>query len=54
MYNIHLYIAPDRPKEERIRRKQLVETMTEKRKLEPNSKFIIRNDAVVRDDGAKK
>ena len=50
-----VYAAPDQlqPKEERIRRKQLVEKLKEKRKLEPNSKFTIRNDDVVRDNGAK-
>ena len=38
-----VYVAPDRPKDERIKRKQLVEGLKDKRK-----QFVIRNGAVLR------
>ena len=47
-----VYVAPDRPKDERIRRKQLVDKLKDKRKHETNAKFFIRNGAVVRAEGA--
>lgn len=47
-----VYVAPDRSKDERIRRKQLVEELKTKRKQETDANFFIRNGAVVRAEGA--
>lgn len=42
----HVYLAPDRTKDERIRRKELVERFKERKKAQPDLRHRIRDDSI--------
>lgn len=45
-----IFIAPDRTLDERISRKKLVSELKEKRKSDPNSRYLIRKGEIVKQD----